>query len=65
MAGFAAPAVAQLRGEVTRGNLEPMPIAIPPFVGAAGSVDELSQNVKAALSGPIDALYPQLARAES
>jgi TolB protein len=41
----AGTASAQLRGQVTEGNLQPMPIAIPPFVGAAGSVDELSQNV--------------------
>ena len=37
--------MAQLSVDVTRGSLQPMPIAIPPFVGAAGSVDELSQNV--------------------
>jgi TolB protein len=36
---------AQLRVDITQGTIQPMPIAIPPFVGAAGSVDELSQNV--------------------
>ncbi len=44
-AGLAAPAAAQLRVDITQGTIQPMPIAIPPFVGAAGSVDELSQNV--------------------
>jgi TolB protein len=44
-ATLVGPASAQLHVEVTRGNLQPMPIAIPPFVGAGGSVDELSQNV--------------------
>jgi TolB protein len=36
---------AQLRVDITQGNIQPMPIAIPPFVGATGTVDELSQNV--------------------
>lgn len=43
--GFAGKAMAQLRVDITQGTIQPMPIAIPPFVGAAGSVDELSQNV--------------------
>ena len=43
--GAVAPAAAQLRVDITQGTIKPMPIAIPPFVGAAGSVDELSQNV--------------------
>jgi len=42
---FVAPAAAQLRVDITQGTIQPMPIAIPPFVGAAGTVDELSQNV--------------------
>jgi TolB protein len=43
--GFTGQAMAQLRVDITQGTIQPMPIAIPPFVGAAGSVDELSQNV--------------------
>ena len=43
--GIAGRASAQLRVDITQGTIKPMPIAIPPFVGAAGSVDELSQNV--------------------
>jgi TolB protein len=43
--GIAGRAMAQLRVDITQGTIQPMPIAIPPFVGAAGSVDELSQNV--------------------
>src|ERR1700759_1302279 len=31
--GFSAPAVAQLRVDVTQGNVQPMPIAIPDFIG--------------------------------
>ena len=43
--GLAGQARAQLRVDITQGTIQPMPIAIPPFVGSAGSVDELSQNV--------------------
>ncbi|HEX2256304.1 MAG TPA: Tol-Pal system protein TolB, partial [Afifellaceae bacterium] len=43
--GLAGGAAAQLRVDITQGTIQPMPIAIPPFVGAGGSVDELSQNV--------------------
>ncbi len=45
MVGIAGKAMAQLRVDITQGTIQPMPIAIPAFVGAAGSVDELSQNV--------------------
>ena len=31
--GAAAPAAAQLRVDVTQGNIQPLPIAIPDFVG--------------------------------
>jgi len=43
--GVSERASAQLRVDITQGTPRPMPIAIPPFVGAGGSVDELSQNV--------------------
>jgi TolB protein len=45
IAGPQSAAFAQLRVDITKGTVQPMPIAIPPFVGAAGSVDQLSQNV--------------------
>jgi TolB protein len=53
MAGVTAPAAAQLRVDITQGNIQPMPIAIPPFVGASGSVDELSQNVAQVLTADL------------
>ncbi len=43
--GLTGKAAAQLRVDITQGTIQPMPIAIPPFVGAGGGVDELSQNV--------------------
>jgi TolB protein len=45
LVGLAGKALAQLRVDITQGTIQPMPIAIPPFVGAGGGVDELSQNV--------------------
>lgn len=42
---FTTSASAQLKLDITRGNIQPLPIAIPSFVGAAGQVDELSRNV--------------------
>jgi TolB protein len=45
MVGIAGKALAQLRVDITQGTPRPMPIAIPPFVGGEGAVDELSQNV--------------------
>jgi len=43
--GLPAPAGAQLKVDITKGNIQPMPIAIPAFVGAGGAPDELSTNV--------------------
>ena len=36
---------AQLNIDITQGNIQPMPIAIPAFSGAGGAPDELSANV--------------------
>lgn len=53
---FAAPAHAVLRVEITRGNVDPLPIAIPDFVGSAseqtqdGSTDEMGRNIAAVIS---------------
>src|SRR5262245_35725153 len=44
--GIASKAMAQLRVDITQGTIQPMPIAIPAFVGTGGAApDELSQNV--------------------
>ncbi|MGJ8531208.1 MAG: Tol-Pal system beta propeller repeat protein TolB [Alphaproteobacteria bacterium] len=46
LAGFmATSASAQLQLDITRGNIQALPIAIPSFVGSTGQVDQLSQNV--------------------
>ena len=38
MFAFAAPAMAQLRVDVTQGNIQPLPIAIPDFIGDPSGV---------------------------
>jgi TolB protein len=43
--GLVGKALAQLRVDITQGTIQPMPVAVPPFVGAGGAPDELSQNV--------------------
>jgi TolB protein len=45
LAMTAGAASAQLRVDITKGTIQPMPIAIPSFVGSGGGPDELSQNV--------------------
>lgn len=46
LAGFmSTSASAQLQLDITRGNIQALPIAIPNFVGSTGQVDQLSQNV--------------------
>ena len=45
LAGPTGKAFAQLRVDITQGTIQPMPIAIPPFVGVGGTADELSQNL--------------------
>ncbi|MBL4645654.1 MAG: PD40 domain-containing protein, partial [Rhizobiales bacterium] len=39
------PANAQLKLDITRGNIQAMPVAVPDFVNGLGQVDQLSQNV--------------------
>ncbi len=39
------PAFAQLRVDITRGNVQPMPIAVPVFVSGNGQPDQLSQDI--------------------
>lgn len=59
------PARAQLRVDITRGNVQPMPIAIPPFISDDGEVSELSSNITSVIladlqrSGLFQPLNPQ------
>lgn len=41
---------AQLNIDITRGNIQPMPIAIPAFVGVGGAADELSSGVASVIT---------------
>ena len=43
--GFAAPASAQLRVDVTQGNVQPMPIAIPDFMATQPADATMAKNI--------------------
>jgi TolB protein len=45
VAALSGTALAQLRVDITRGNVQPLPIAVPPFVSATGAPDELGRNI--------------------
>ncbi|MBZ8135362.1 Tol-Pal system beta propeller repeat protein TolB [Afifella sp. IM 167] len=50
---LAGSASAQLRVDITRGTIQPMPIAIPPFVGMSGQVEELSRNISEVITADL------------
>ncbi|MCC7348056.1 MAG: Tol-Pal system protein TolB [Variibacter sp.] len=43
--GLPRPAAAQVRIDITQGNVQPLPIALPDFVGSAGNDAEVARNV--------------------
>ncbi len=43
--GFLTPAHARLQVDITQGNIEPMPIAIPDFSGADRQIADLGRNI--------------------
>lgn len=45
MGGFAREASAQLRIDVTRGTVQPLPIAIPEFIGGTGADGEVARLI--------------------
>ena len=49
-AATGGPAVAVLRLDITQGNIQPMPVALPDFVGAAPSETEVAHNVTAIIT---------------
>ncbi|SEP60363.1 TolB protein [Faunimonas pinastri] len=51
--GMTAPAMAQLKVDVNKGTVQPMPIAIPTFVGGGNAPDELSQNVSQVITADL------------
>src|SRR5690348_3778178 len=55
------PARAELHLDITRGKIEPLPIAIPPFAGGAPSANDITQVVSADLerSGLFKPIDPQ------
>ena len=49
----AAPALAELKIDITRGNVEPMPIAISRFVGSIGD-NQLGADIAAVVSADLE-----------
>ena len=49
----AAPALAELKIDITRGNVEPMPIAISQFVGSIGD-NQLGVDIAAVVSADLE-----------
>jgi hypothetical protein len=53
---LATPAAAVLRVDITRGNVDPLPIAVPDFAGKAaeltqdGSTEEIGRNIAAVIT---------------
>src|SRR5437868_3253153 len=51
---MAGPAFAQLRLDVTRGKVEPMPIAIPAFAGGGGEEAQTSRDMAQVISADLE-----------
>ena len=50
----ASPASAQLRLDVTRGKVEPMPIAIPPFAGGGADESKTGRDIAQVVSADLE-----------
>ena len=50
----ASPAFAQLRLDVTRGKVEPMPIAIPPFAGGGADESKAGRDIAQVVSADLE-----------
>src|SRR5262249_57813536 len=52
-AGMVRPAGAVLRLEVTEGNVQPVPIAIPDFLGGTPGDSELARSISQVITGDL------------
>ena len=50
----ALPAVAELRIDITRGKVEPMPIAIPPFAGGGGDEAQTGRDMAQVVAADLE-----------
>jgi TolB protein len=50
----ALPARADLRIDITRGKVEPMPIAIPPFAGGGGTESQVGNDIAQVVSNDLE-----------
>jgi TolB protein len=49
-----APALAELRIDITRGKVEPLPIAIPDFTGGAGEESQVGRDLTQVISADLE-----------
>jgi len=49
-----SPARAELRIDITRGKVEPMPIAIPAFSGSGGDENQTGQEIAGVISADLE-----------
>ena len=54
LAAAALPAVAELRIDITRGKVEPMPIAIPPFAGGGGDEAQTGRDMAQVVAADLE-----------
>ncbi|MBF0335345.1 MAG: Tol-Pal system protein TolB [Alphaproteobacteria bacterium] len=50
----ATPALAELRIDVTRGNVQPMPIAIPDFFGTTGQESQMARDIAKVVAADLE-----------
>ena len=48
------PAAAELRIDITRGVVEPLPIAIVPFAGSDGEMSQIGRDIAGVISADLD-----------
>ncbi|NQV47526.1 MAG: Tol-Pal system protein TolB [Rhodospirillaceae bacterium] len=54
MAGFALPASAELRIDITRGTVEPLPVAITDFVGQSRGEQEFGRDIAGVIAADLE-----------
>ena len=54
LAVTATPAHADLRVDITRGNVEPMPIAIPAMIGAGAQESQIGAQIASVVNADLE-----------
>jgi len=54
LAGYASPTLAEVRIDITNGQMRPLPIAIPDFVGAGGQENQVGRDIARVVSADLE-----------